>query len=179
MGISRPTVTDAGPRARCGASEVNYERAGLTPREWPWTSVCPGFDGPGSKPEAAVRPLIEASRGLSFIVLSNARRRKQRHMPVLLHRGRRRAAKTPRKDGTRRSATSRPTPPSLRLSPGPDQSGPYTSSLPAAWRRGGVLIDIQSANPTSYSLVRHRAGKHTANAAHNTAERESVRRQRY
>ena len=36
---------------------------------------------------------------------------------------------------------------------------------------GGVLIDIQSANPTSYSLVRHRAGKHTANAAHNTADR--------
>ena len=59
-----------------------------------------------------VRPLIEASRGLSFIVLSNARRRKQRHMPVLLHRGGRRAAKRPartgRGDRRRRGVRHRP-----------------------------------------------------------------------
>ena len=47
--------------------------AGLLPRELPRTRSCPRFR-PGSKPEAAV-PLVEASRGLSFIVLSNARRR--------------------------------------------------------------------------------------------------------
>ena len=109
MSISRPTVTDAGPRARCGASEVIMREPVSRRANGLGLPSAPVSPGPGSKPEAAVRPLIEASRGLSFIVLSNARRRKQRHMPVLLHRGRRRAAKTPPKDGTRRLATSRRT----------------------------------------------------------------------
>ena len=45
--------------------------------------------------------------------------------------------------------------------------GPYSLPLHLA-----AVIDIQSrTNATSLSLVRHRAGKNTANAAHNTAER--------